>query len=159
MYRSLSLLLVFQQHWISVLAAMRVHFRTKRRQHQNSRDDSRAALKQQRVRSRLNTVHYILKCMQFCFFFYYFPSPEQSDYTRTLTLARAPGWVVQSWVKITQGQCRIWIQIWKLKEHKSVLILLSTSWWLEASKITGKIIWENVFEHKKKKPGLNLTLG
>ena len=123
MYRSLSLLLVFQQHWISVLAAMRVHFRTKRRQHQNSRDDSRAALKQQRVRSRLNTVHYILKCMQFCFFFYYFPSPEQSDYNRTLTLARALGWVVQSWVKITQGQCRIWIQIWKLKKHKSVLIL------------------------------------
>ena len=33
------------------------------------------------------------------------------------------GSVVQSWVKITQGQCRIWIQIWKLKKHKSVLIL------------------------------------
>ena len=67
-YCSLSLLLVFQQHWISVLAAMRVHFRTKQRQHQNLRDDSRAALKQQRVRSRLDTVHYILKYMQFCFF-------------------------------------------------------------------------------------------
>ncbi|CAH3192040.1 unnamed protein product [Porites evermanni] len=39
----------------TIKAAMRVHFRTKRRQHQNSRDDSRAALKQQRVRSRLNT--------------------------------------------------------------------------------------------------------
>ena len=25
--------------------------------------------------------------------------------------------------------------------------------------ITEKIIWENVFEYKKKKPGLNLTLG
>ena len=35
----------------------------------------------------------------------------------------ALGWVVQSWVKITQGQCRIWIQIWKLKKHKSILIL------------------------------------
>ena len=30
-------------------------------------------------------------------------------------------------------------------------------WWLEALNITEKIIWENVFEHKKKKPGLNLT--
>ena len=67
---------------------MRVHFRTKQRQHQNLRDDSRAALKQQRVRSRLDMVRYILKYMQFCFFFN-FRSPEQSDYNRTLTLARA----------------------------------------------------------------------
>ena len=28
-----------------------------------------------------------------------------------------PGRVVQSWVKITQSQCEIWIQIWKLKKH------------------------------------------
>ena len=27
------------------------------------------------------------------------------------------------------------------------------------SKTTEKIIWENAFEHKKKKPGLNLTPG
>ena len=32
------------------------------------------------------------------------------------------GRVVQSWVKITQGQCEIWIQIWKLKSI-SLLIL------------------------------------
>jgi len=30
---------------------------------------------------------------------------------------------------------------------------------LEALKITEKIIQENAFEHKKKKPGLNLTPG
>ena len=36
---------------------------------------------------------------------------------------------------------------------------MSTSWWLEALKITEKIIQENAFEHKKKKSGSNLTLG
>ena len=30
---------------------------------------------------------------------------------------------------------------------------------MEALKITEKIIQENAFERKKKKPGLNLTLG
>ena len=34
---------------------------------------------------------------------------------------------------------------------------MSTSWCLESLKITEKIIRENAFEHKKKKPGLNLT--
>ena len=32
---------------------------------------------------------------------------------------------------------------------------LSTSWWLEALKMTEKIIRENSFEQKKKKPGLS----
>ena len=32
---------------------------------------------------------------------------------------------------------------------------MSTSWWLEALKITEKIIRENAFEHKKEKPGLS----
>ena len=36
---------------------------------------------------------------------------------------------------------------------------MSTSWWLRALKITEKIIRENAFEHKKRKPGLNLTPG
>ena len=36
---------------------------------------------------------------------------------------------------------------------------LSTSWWLEALKITEKIIQENAFEHKKRKSGFNLTPG
>ena len=30
---------------------------------------------------------------------------------------------------------------------------------MKALKITEKIIWENAFKHKKKKPGLNLTSG
>ena len=30
---------------------------------------------------------------------------------------------------------------------------------MEALKIAEKIIWENAFEHKEKKPGLNLTPG
>ena len=32
---------------------------------------------------------------------------------------------------------------------------MSTSWWLEALKIAEKIIQENAFEPKKKKPGLS----
>ena len=42
--------------------------------------------------------------------------------------------------KDNPGICEIWIQIWKLK-------------------MTAKTIRENAFEQKKKKPGLNLTLG
>ena len=34
---------------------------------------------------------------------------------------------------------------------------MSTSWWLEVLKITEKITREIAFEHKKEKPGLNLT--
>ena len=33
------------------------------------------------------------------------------------------GRVVQSWVKITWGQCKIWIQTWKPKKHFSFNIL------------------------------------
>ena len=27
------------------------------------------------------------------------------------------GRVVQSWVKITQGYCKVWIQIWRIEKH------------------------------------------
>ena len=37
---------------------------------------------------------------------------------------------------------------------------MSASWWLEALKITEKIIRENAFQHMKKKPvGVNFKLG
>ena len=46
-----------------------------------------------------------------------------------------------------------------LKAYKAYQFqfFFSTSWWLEALKITEKIIRENAFEDKKKKSGLNLT--
>ena len=34
------------------------------------------------------------------------------------------GRVVQSWVKITQSSCEIWIQIWKLKKHFSLIFFV-----------------------------------
>ena len=41
----------------------------------------------------------------------------------------------------------------------SVLIPFVYKLMIGGCKITEKIIRENAFEHKKKKPGLNLTLG
>ena len=57
-----------RQHY-SFLAAMRVHFRTKRRQEVNkSRNAAQDVLKQQRARSRLNTVNNIKNSSCFEFF-------------------------------------------------------------------------------------------
>ena len=41
----------------------------------------------------------------------------------------------------------------------SVLFLLVYKMMIGSSKIAEKIIWENTFEQKKKKPGINLTPG
>ena len=57
-----------RQHY-SFLAAMRVHFQTKRRQEVNkSRNAAQDVLKQQRARSRLNTVNNIQNSSCFEFF-------------------------------------------------------------------------------------------
>ena len=59
-----------------------------------------------------------------------------------------------------------WLTLWVYTTQSSgedalllFIIFLPTSWWLGALKITEKTIQENAFEQKKKKPGLNLTLG
>ena len=41
----------------------------------------------------------------------------------------------------------------------SVLFLLVYKMMIGSSKIAEKIIWENTFEQRKKKPGINLTPG
>ena len=70
------------------------------------------------------------------------------------------GRVVQTWTKITQGKCKIWIQIWNCSKSKFCLILSVNrvnDWML--LKITEKIIWENALNKRKRNSGLNLTLG
>ena len=47
-----------------------------------------------------------------------------------------------------------------MRDLNSVVILFVYKLMIGSSiKITEKVIRENAFEHKKKKPGLNLTLG
>ena len=62
-------------------------------------------------------------------------------------------------LKVTQGKCEIWIQIWKLKKwiQFNTFRQKADDWML--LKITEKIIQGDAFEQKKKKPRLNLTLG
>ena len=71
------------------------------------------------------------------------------------------GWVVQSWVNITRVSTRF--EFW-YKSLKSKLIIHLNSFCQQVDdwmvlKLTEKIIRENAFEQKKKKPGLSLTLG
>ena len=66
--------------------------------------------------------------------------------------------IVLHWAELFRVSAKFEFRFESLKSI-SVLILLTTIWWLEALKITEQIIRENAFEHKKKKPGLNLTPG
>ena len=71
------------------------------------------------------------------------------------------GRVVQSWVNITRVSARF--EFW-CESLKSKLIIHLNSFCQQAHdwmllKLTEKIIRENAFEQKKKKPGLSLTLG
>ena len=71
------------------------------------------------------------------------------------------GRVVQSWVNITRVSARF--EFW-YESLKSKLIIHFYSFCQQVDdwmllKLTDKIIRENAFEQKKKKPGLSLTLG
>ena len=68
------------------------------------------------------------------------------------------GRVVQSLVKITQGQCEIWIKIWKLKSI-SVLILFVHKLMIGSSKNKRENYPRKCFWTEEKKPELNLTPG
>ena len=69
---------------------------------------------------------------------------------------KVQGRVVRSWVKITKVSARFDFRFEPLKSI-SVLILFVYKLMIGSSyKITEKIIQENAFEHKKRKPGLNL---
>ena len=58
------------------------------------------------------------------------------------------GWVVESWVKITQGKCEIWIQNWSLtRQIQFNLFCLQVNGCSERNK---KTIQENVFEQETK---------
>ena len=67
-------------------------------------------------------------------------------------MANFPGLVDQSWVKITQVSARFESRFESLKII-SVLIRFAYKLMIGSSKKTEKIIRENGFEHKKKKPG------
>ena len=54
--------------------------------------------------------------------------------------------------------CEIWSQMWKLQKWIQFNSFCQQVDDLMLLKITKKIIQENAFEQKKKKPGLNLTL-
>ena len=58
------------------------------------------------------------------------------------------GRVVQTWIKITQGKCKIWIQIWKLKSRFSLILSVNTvdDWML--LKITEKVFRENALNKR-----------
>ena len=71
------------------------------------------------------------------------------------------GRVVQSWVNITRVSARFEFGYESLKSkliiHLNTFCQQVDEWML--LKLTEKIIRENGFEQKKKKPGLSLTLG
>ena len=69
------------------------------------------------------------------------------------------GRVVQSWVKITQGKCEIWIQIWKLKKQIQLNSFLPTIWWLPTLKRIEKLARENTFDEKEKRRGEKFNPG
>ena len=52
---------------------------------------------------------------------------------------------------------RNWNSDMKAKKANSVLFFLPTIWWLDALKRIEKIIRENAFEQKKKKPRLKFN--
>ena len=91
------------------------------------------------------------------------PTPPKNNGFHN-TKKHPQGRVVQSWVKKTQGKCKIWILMWMLiikansiKIFKLLEYFFSTIWWLDAPKnrenYPRKCFW------KKEKPGLKFNPG